>query len=218
MNNTTMTPKRKGGTKDARMNQRQPGPRFLMWVDGVGGYLVCLADEILLGQAIANSGADVPIVGDLSRHHASIARQGENYVIRPDAMTRVEGRELTSPRTLRDGDEIELGPSFRLRFRQPHPLSTTCRLDFLSHHRTQPATDGVILMANSCILGPNTKNHVVCRGWNQDVVLVRNGQRLRCHAKETLEIDGQEVDRRAEITLQSRIVGSDFCLSLERFD
>ena len=157
MNHTTMTPKRKGGTKDARMNQRRTGPRFLMWVDGVGGYLVCMADEVLLGQAIANSGADIPIVGDLSRHHATIARQGENYVIRPHATTRVEGRELTSPRCLRDGDEIELGPSFRMRFRQPHPLSATSRLDFLSHHRTQPATDGVLLMANSCILGPSTQ-------------------------------------------------------------
>ncbi len=200
------------------MKQRQPGPRFLMWVDGVGGYLVSLADEILLGQAIAGSGADVPIVGDLSRHHAAIVRQGESYVIRPDAATRVEGRELTSTRGLRDGDEIELGPSFRMRFRQPHPLSATSRLDFLSHHRTQPTTDGVLLMANSCILGPSTKNHIVCRAWNQDVVLVRSGHRLRCHSKETLEIDGREVDGKAEITLESRIVGSDFCLSLERFD
>jgi hypothetical protein len=171
-----------------------------------------------LGQAIGSSGADVPIVGDLSRNHATIVRQGENYVIRPDATTRVEGRELSSPRGLRDGDEIELGPSFQMRFRQPHPLSATSRLDFLSHHRTQPATDGVLLMANSCILGPSTKNHVVCRGWNQDVVLVRDGQRLRCHAKESLEIDGREVGGRAEITLESRIVGSDFCLSLERID
>jgi hypothetical protein len=189
-----------------------------MWVDGVGGYLVCMADEVMLGQAVASSGADVPIVGDLSRHHATIVRQGEGYVIRPDATTRVEGRELTSPRGLRDGDEIELGPSFRLRFRQPHPLSATARLEFLSHHRTQPATDGVLLMANSCILGPSSQNHVVCRGWHQDVVLVRNGQQLRCHAKETLEIDGREVNGRAEITRESRIVGSDFCLSLERFD
>lgn len=190
----------------------------MMWVDGVGGYLVCLSDEVLIGQAIAAAGADLPIVGDISRQHAIISRQGESYVIRPDAMTRVEGREVTAARMLSDGDEIELGSSFRVRFRQPHPLSATSRLDFLSDHRTQPTADGVLLMANSCILGPGPNSHVVCRGWNHDLVLVRQGQQLRCHGQESLEIDGSQVGQKGEITLNSRIVGDDFCLSLERFD
>ncbi len=105
-----------------------------------------------------------------------------------------------------------------MRFRQPHPLSATARLDLLSHHRTQPAADGVLLMASSCILGPAPQNHVVCRQWSKDVVLVRQGQTLACHTGQTIVVDGVARDCRAALTLNSRIQGEDFCLSLERFD
>ena len=57
-----MTPQLHHGNSTMWTNQRQPGPRFLLWVDGVGGYLVCLADEITLGQAVARGGADVPVL------------------------------------------------------------------------------------------------------------------------------------------------------------
>ncbi len=105
-----------------------------------------------------------------------------------------------------------------MRFRRPHPLSATSRLDFLSHHRTQPAADGVLLMAHSCILGPAPTSHVVCRRWNQDLVLVRQGQQLRCHAQQPLEVDGKSCGQTAPLTMGSRVVGPDFCLSLEQFD
>ena len=42
-------------------------PRCILWVDAVGGYLVCLGDEIVLGQAIPGTTVDVPILADLSR-------------------------------------------------------------------------------------------------------------------------------------------------------
>ena len=46
------------------------GLRFLLWVDGVGGYLVCLSDEVTLGQSTPNCRVHVPILADVSRHHA----------------------------------------------------------------------------------------------------------------------------------------------------
>lgn len=72
MYSTTMAPQLNHGAQTMWTNQRQAGPRFLLWVDGVGGYLVCLADEVVIGQAIPHGGADVPIQGDLSRLHATI--------------------------------------------------------------------------------------------------------------------------------------------------
>ena len=39
------------------------GARFLLWIDGVGGYLVCLANEVVLGQATPNNPIAVPIQG-----------------------------------------------------------------------------------------------------------------------------------------------------------
>src|SRR5262249_315525 len=57
------------------------GRGFLLWIDGVGGYLVCLGARVSLGQP-AGWQVDVPIMADLSRLHAWIERDGEGYSLR----------------------------------------------------------------------------------------------------------------------------------------
>ena len=52
-----------------------PKGRFLLWADAVGGFLVCLDDRIILGRAGPDSPADVPLMGDLSRNHATLGPQ-----------------------------------------------------------------------------------------------------------------------------------------------
>jgi hypothetical protein len=195
---------------------RQRSPRLLMWIDAVGGYLVCLGDEVVIGQAGPNSRADVPILADISRHHVKIVRQGEGYLIEPlSGPVRLAGKDLTSAALLADGNEIELGTAVRLRFRKPHVLSASARLEIISRHRTQPYSDGILLMAESCVLGPKWQNHVICRDWSGDVVLYRNDGKLFCRAMESLEIDGQLHTTRGPVEPTSRIVGSDFSMSLE---
>ena len=49
-----------------------PAARFLLWVDGVGGYLVCEGDEVTLGQPVQGSYVDVPVLGDVSRIHNAV--------------------------------------------------------------------------------------------------------------------------------------------------
>lgn len=189
--------------------------RFLMWIDAVGGFLVCLKDEIVLGQPVAGSQADVAILADISRRHAVIRREGENYTISPCHKVRLDGEPIVSTATLRDGCLIDLGDAVKIRFSRPNPLSTTARLDFVSHHRTQPQADAVLLMAATCILGPKPNSHVVCRGWTDDVILFRDGDQLICRSTGTLEIDGTPHQRSAPVTLNSRISSDDFSLSLE---
>src|SRR5262249_58334744 len=41
--------------------------RFLLWVDGVGGYLVCLSNRVTFGQATGDAPVDVPLFADVSR-------------------------------------------------------------------------------------------------------------------------------------------------------
>jgi len=195
--------------------ERPAGRRFLLWIDGVGGYLVCLSDEVILGQACPECQVDVPIQADLSRRHAKIARQGDGYVIESWQTTRVNGQTIRGKTLLSDGDEIELAQAVRLRFRQPHALSASARLDFVSHHRTHPKADGVLLMAESCVLGPKWQNHVVCRDWQGDVVLYRRDGELFCRAMDSIEIDGRVCDGRGQIHPNSHVSGSDFSMSLE---
>jgi hypothetical protein len=146
----------------------------------------------------------------------AIRREGDGYLIQPLGEVRMEGRPISRAILLADGDEIQLGGSVRVRFRQPHALSATARLDLVSRHRPQPSADAVLLMADSCILGPGSRNHVVCRDWSGDVVLFRTkGDQLQCRAGESLEIDGTRYSGQGPLTRNSRVTGSDFALSLE---
>ncbi len=198
-----------------RLAERPMGRRFLLWIDGVGGYLVCLGDEVILGQACPGCRVEIPIQADLSRRHARIARQGDGYVIEPWQATRINGQAIHGKTLLSDRDEIELAQTVRLRFRQPHALSASARLDFVSHHRTAPSADGVLLMAESCVLGPKWQNHVICRDWQGDVVLYRRDGDLCCRAMEAIEIDGRLCDGRGQLHQNSHVTGSDFSMSLE---
>ena len=191
-------------------------PRFMLWIDAVGGYLVCLSSQVVIGQAHPGTRVEVPLQADISRRHAMISREGEGYVVQPlGGSVKLDGKSIGGPALLSDGDELELGDGVRLRFRRPHVLSSSARLEILSRHRTHPFVDGVILMAESCVLGPKWQNHVVCRDWSGDVVLYRNEDKLYCRAMESLEIDGKLCDGRGKLGPNSRVVGSDFSLSLE---
>jgi hypothetical protein len=190
------------------------GVRYLLWIDGVGGYLVCLADQVSIGQAVPGNRVDIPIQGNLSRRHA-LLRRDDGYLIEPFESVRINGREIRETTLLSDGDEFELGDGVRLRFRLPHALSATARLDFVSRHRTHPWADGVLLMAESCVLGPKWQNHVVCQDWNGDVVLYRRDGNLFCRAMEPIEVDGEYCDGQARIGPNCHVTGADFSLSLE---
>jgi len=190
--------------------------RFMLWIDAVGGYLVCLGDEIVLGQAAPGTKVDVPIQADISRKHAKIVRHKEGYVLEPaGGKVVLDGKPVTGPVLLADGAEIMLGDAVRLNFRKPHVLSSSARLEITSGHRSLPHADAVILMAESCVLGPKWQNHVVCREWAGDVVLYRSEDKIMCRAMESIEIDGQLHDGRGSVRPGSHVIGGDFSLSLE---
>jgi tetratricopeptide (TPR) repeat protein len=193
---------------------RRPIDRFLLWVDGVGGYLVCSADEVTIGQPVSESPVDIPVLGDLSRRHAKIRREGENYLFEPRRPVRLNGRTIDRPAALTDGAMLELG-NVMLRFRQPHPLSATARLEFVSRHRTHPSADAILLLAESCVLGPSTQSHVVCGDWSRDLILYRQGDDLFCRRAGPFQIDGQPVVDGGKLSLKSRLSGEDFSLSVE---
>lgn len=189
--------------------------RFMLWIDAVGGYLVCLSDRVVIGQAAPGQPVDVAIQGDLSRRHAVVSRHGEGYVIEPVQPVRMGGRALSGPVYLNDGDEFQCGGSVRLRFRQPHVLSGSARLEIISGHRTLPRVDGVLLMAESCVLGPAPSNHVVCRNWRSDLVLFRRDEQVLCRSSQPFEVDGRPGSGAVALGGNTRLVGEDFSLSVE---
>jgi hypothetical protein len=228
---------------------RKRNDSFMLWVDAVGGYWVCLADAVTLGQPGPGPTADVPILADLSACHARVRRDGEGYLI--EALTkrgppspptplpgddrgidraavawergatcevRVDGRLTPQVAALHSGCRIELGGSVRLRFRRPHALSGTARLDYASTHRTQPTSDAVLLMADSLVLGPKSHSHVVCRNWTHEVILYRHDDALFCRCAAGLLIDGVSVRDRGPLKHNSRVEGDGFSFSLEAIE
>ena len=199
----------------ARVETAGPKGRFLLWVDAVGGYLVCLDDRIVLGRAGPDSHADVPLMGDLSRNHATLVRNGEGYLLQAHHASFVNGKPVVDQAVLHDGDVIRLGSTVELEFRQPSPVSATARLSILSRHRLPLAVDGVLLMAETCIVGEALQAHIPAPALKNPVVLYRQAGALWCRAVGAFDVDGRTCASRAPLTLQSSVLGDGFSFSLE---
>jgi hypothetical protein len=116
---------------------------------------------------------------------------------------------------LRDGDRITLGTSCQVRFHQPNAVSATARLEIASGHRLPLSVDGVLLMAETCIIGPAAGSHLVIPELTRPVVLTRRKEGLSVHAVGEITIDGQKLKDRGNLTLRSTVAADDFRLSIE---
>jgi hypothetical protein len=189
--------------------------RLLLWVDAVGGFYVCTGNEIRMGQAVPGSSIELPLLADLSRHHATIRRDEEGYTIDPLRDVRLDRQKVESISWLNDGSLIEMGPALQLRFRRPHPLSATARLDFVSNHRTQPSAAAVLLLSDTCVMGPGGHSHVLCRHWPHDVVLYRQHGGLHVRSETPFTVDGGSHQQTSPLASHSHVIGEGFSFSLE---
>jgi hypothetical protein len=204
----------RSGDVDTVTSENRP-QNGLLWVDAVGGFLVCLDGQIVLGQPSTGQSIALPILADLSRRHAVIRRDAGAYVLEPLQPTSVDGHVVAGPVVLADGQLIQLGEAVKIRFAKPHALSATARLNFESHHRTQPSADAVLLMAESCVLGPNSHCHIACSDWPQDVVFYRQGDCMMCRSAAALAIDGEPRSGAAEVPSGARVEGDSFSFTWE---
>jgi hypothetical protein len=191
---------------------------FVMWIDGVGGFLVCTSPRNIIGQAIPNTEISIPILGDLRRRHARIETINGQHLLQFLGIDRVEGHAVDEPLAMRNGQTINLDGGVKLKYSQTHPLSTPARLDFVSRHRTQPWSDAILLAGQSIILGPNPNNHIYCPRWQEDLILFRRNNEWFCRSKTPIEIDGVALDANVSegaITFNSSISRDDFSVSLE---
>ena len=166
-------------------------PRFLIWIDSVGGFLVCPGDEVTFGQAVPGNPVDVPLVADFRGISSRFAATPRDTWPSRCARRRSTASGSAAGRALSDGDRLTLARSScsfagRIRFR-PRPGST-----WPMRHRTRPACDAVLLMADSCVLGPKPNSHSCAATGRRDVVLFRQPAGLVCHTRRPFEIDGRE--------------------------
>lgn len=195
----------------------------IMWIDGIGGYLLWDKPELVLGQAFTESHADIGITGDLSRRAAVIRRMGSDYLLQPLQATQLNGQVIDRPQLLRDGTLIEIGNSVKLKFRKPNSLSGTARLEMASIHRWKPNVDAVLLLADCCMIGPRAGSHVPCSDWRNEVLLVQKTggtapapySNWQLRIAEEVQVNGQKMRGQFAIGPETHIRGEDFSLSFE---
>ena len=191
----------------------RPG-RYLLWVDGVGGYLVCLGSRVTLGQSTPDARVDVPLVADVSRLHGLLTRDAEGYLLEGVRGLQVNGLAVTKA-LLRPNDRVTLGPSCQLQFRQPVPVSTSARLDLVSGHRLPLGLDAVLLMADTLVLGGGAQAHVTVPGLAKPVVLFRHKDGLGVRHAGGLTVDGRAAPERSPLGPRATVAGDDFAFALE---
>jgi tetratricopeptide (TPR) repeat protein len=191
-----------------------PGQRFLLWIDGVGGYLVCLGNHVTLGQATPDAYVDIPLFADVSRIHASLTRDTEGYVLEATRPLQVN-HQTVDRALLQSGDRVTLGTSCQLRFWQPVPVSASARLDLVSGHRLPIAVDGVLLMADTLVLGPDSQVHVSMPDLEEPIVLYRHKDGLGVRHSGNITIDGQRHTERGLLGAKSTVTGEDFAFTIE---
>ncbi|MBC7822254.1 MAG: hypothetical protein IAG10_35665 [Planctomycetaceae bacterium] len=199
------------------------GAMSVAWIDGVGCFWISLAERVAIGGPETPSAkplhpretADIAILSDLKRRHATIVRTGEGYLLEAHGPARVAGREVQDRAMLGDGTLIELGRSVRWRFRQPSAWSLSARLDFVSDHRPTQAVDGLVLLADTCLLGPGDENHIVCPDWAGQVLLVRQKDELWCRSRLDLTVNGHRLGSGRRLRSGDVVTGEDLRFRIE---
>jgi hypothetical protein len=192
--------------------QQEP---FALWIDGVGGYLVCLSHRVTLGQALTESPVDIALIADVSRHHATIQRDPEGYFLEAVRKVQMNGKPIDKT-LLRTGDRITLGNSCQLQFWQPVPVSTSARLDIVSGHRFAEPVQAAILMADTLVIGPQTQSHIQVPDMTQPLILFRNKSGLAARWPGDLTINGRTHQGRGPLDAGSTLVNEEITLALER--
>ena len=190
--------------------------RFMIWVDGVGGYLVCAATENSIGQATQENQVSIPISGDIRQVHARIQSADNGHLLHPVGPVSVDRQAVVEPQLLGDNRTFEMGDSVSLRYCKPHPWSTTAVISFESRNRTFPWSDAVIIAGNTIVLGPNAQSHIRCTRWEHEVILLRREGKWHCRSFADFSIDGEPIEMEGLLHGNSRVDGRDFSFSFEK--
>lgn len=179
--------------------------RLLLWIDGVGTYLILNTERISMGRAGSSARPDIALAADLAGYHAEILRIDDDYFIVAAQGTVEVGGRKTSRKLLADGDSIRLGASCRFRFALPTPFSPTAVLTLERGRRIEGDVRKIVLFNKSLLLGKEGKCHVAVPVAGDTVVLTAGSGGLVCRAQEEILVDAKSAGREALIPLGSHV-------------
>ncbi len=105
-------------------------PRRVLWIDGIGGFLCCDTDEVVIGQAVvAASQILESSVTSVVRRPPFVAVAGD-YLLQPLQQMWLNDAPVERAQLLRDGSVLQLGRRVRVGFAKPNPLSANRPSEF----------------------------------------------------------------------------------------
>jgi hypothetical protein len=171
------------------------------WIDEVGGFLTFLKPQIRIGQA-GDPRNDVGVMANISSRHADIVRTEGGLQLAAHAPTQINGKQVQNA-LLRDKDRITM-QSVEITCHQPVAWSPTTRLVIGGRHRLPLAMDAILMLGETCILGPKADAHIPT-DWDCSVFVTwhRDSYWVRC--AERLIVDGEDVGHFAPLTPTSEV-------------
>ncbi len=202
-------------------NETEFPDAVMMWIDGIGGFLLVTAPEAWIGRYVEQPGVQIALAADLHRRHARVDYWDSAHWLSLKGPGNVDGQMITSTQRLMSGQTIRLGGSTELNYRQPYPNTGTATLTMSGAHRTIPWSDAIILLGESLMIGSGRRSHIYCPDWERTLVFFRcRGQLyLRCGGSNLggpIELDGRRLDAATHLVRpDSRIVGDRFAIKFE---
>lgn len=190
--------------------------RYMLWIDGVGAWLVCCGTTVVVGSAAPDAVADIRLQAPLSRRQAALELSGENWLLRPLQVSGAAPCDFSATTTLASESLIPLSSRVLLRFRIPSVLSSSAVLTPHSPHRFVPHADGVVLLADRMLLGPGSDSHIRCRGIADRLVLYTGNNSLWCRSTSELLVNGRATMEAAEIEHGAIVSTGEFRMRAEQ--
>lgn len=192
--------------------------QYKLWIDGVGGYLLCFGDEVVLGNRLQTAQTEIgkiPIQAAIRSEHCSILFDSESYWLEAYAACKVN-RTTVTQRVRLSHDSVVALEDVQLRILVPSALSKTASLRIESGHRIDGGMDGAMLVRSTCLLGDSSQNHVVCRGWQDQVVIIQRQGRLFCKSQNgIIKRNGESAGSMAQVADGVHLEGEDWSMTFE---
>ena len=134
-------------------------PRYVLWIDGVGTYVVLPAARVTLGPCEAAPAPDLALPGSGPDASAEIRRSAGAYRLSARARLDVNDRPSTEHRLV-SGDRFRLGGGPEVRFYLPCPVSTSAVLRLQRPTDLPGGSDCVILVDRFLVVARSVFGHI----------------------------------------------------------
>jgi len=188
-------------------------PRFVLEIDGVGGFLVVRDQRVTVGPVSSSEHPTVGLIADPNMPVASIERVDEDYFLRSSKPVQVNSA-VTTEKLLVDEDKIALSPRCRMKFNTPNPASTTATLSLSSARLGRGDIRRVILMDRDIVIGPTMGSHVQAKALHDTVTLFAQGEKVFCAGKGQVMVDGKPAGKKARLALNRQITVGEISMVL----